>query len=138
MRLRSAMSIESNIVAELTRIAVFNIKQFIEGGALETGRHPLGVDHPGLAVPFSPETALREVLKRHDFFKYDMSAVKKSLEEVLNMRNNRIEGLSPATIVLIFPILAFRQFALKAGLSGLCARADTVFYDFLSSINRGI
>ncbi len=138
LRLRSAMPAESSIASELTRIGIFNVMRMIEAGGLDSGRRTAAADHPGLAAPFSPETALREVLKRHEFFKCDIATAKNALEEIHALRGTAADKLKPVEIVVLMPLLAFRLFAVKSGLLDLLPRAESVFGNFLGDTIKAI
>jgi heptosyltransferase I len=136
IRLRSAFPLESNIVAEWTRIATLNAMLLIEAGALETERHPLGTDHPGLAAPIAPETALRETLRRYSFVELDSARIKQTIEEVLDLLGSGVESLQPENILLLLPIAALRLFLSSSGLSLLCPRVNAVCSNFLSTLRQ--
>lgn len=136
MRLRSALPPESNLAAEWTRIAVLNALLLIEAGALETGLHPLGFDHPGLAAPITPKTALREVRRRFEFFECDPANLKKKLEEVLELRGADLTTLTPEAIVITLPILTLESFLRKAGLDAVWPRAESICFGFLEDVCR--
>ncbi len=80
IRLRDTISREANIAVELIRIAAFNVLNLVEAGSLASGRHPAGVDRPGLTSVFSPDTAVREVLDRHFFSEISFESLRQFLD----------------------------------------------------------
>ncbi len=136
IRLRSLLPAESSMVSELTRIAAMNTLVHIEGGSLETGNHPLGLDHPGLAAPVAPETAVREVLKRHDFLEYDPARTVEIIDEVLDLYNSPINSLPPEKNLLLLPFTTMNDFLRAAGLSKPGERAGRSCRDFLSEARK--
>lgn len=136
LRLRDTQPVETNIVAEWTRIAVLNAMLLIEAGTLESRRHPLGTDHPGLAAPFAPETAFREVLRRHDFIEPDAATLKQNLDFVLDYLSSPPAAAATEKNRLFLPFDALALFLAVASLPQLLPPATAACSGFIAEIRK--